>query len=153
MTTKFRCFLLFLILLLAVQPILCQTGKQSFSDPGYVKTYASGLLNQLLDNQWEASERIVWEDFSLNGKSLGDEYVGAFENYEEDLFIQDTFKKIHGMLHYKGDKGDKFTNWNVKIGDTSTKVTSENRKKDVEMRFHNSNTAKAFLYSLKVTDK
>jgi len=148
---KRNALLIVLFVLLAVA-LFSQTADKSQSVTNLVKSHSEQILKLLYDNDWKAADRIVWDDFSLNGDYLGVDYLDAFEYYEEDYFMEDTIEQISKLLHYQGSDKDAFGRYSVEDNGEVFNVKTSNQKKSVNMQLRKYNGNQFLLIKLDITD-
>ncbi len=153
MKTKTLVIFVLMLVMLAGTALTAQSNENVLPDTSEVKAMAANLIKYLHDNDWQATNLISWEDFTLNGDFLGYDYLDAYDYYEEDYFMEDTISRISRLLVYEGSDKDAYTRFTGEIKDDTYFVRTANKKKSITMQLKPVSGRAKTLYELTITDK
>lgn len=143
------------ILLLISTTIFSQDMETVTPDSTIVKAKntAVKVLKLLYENDFHASDYIMWEEFVLNGADYSEDYWDAYDWEEEDLFAEDMISSIYYRLHYEDDTEDNFIEWSARKENNIVRVACHNKKKNVDIILKISSLGNPYVTEIAIGDR
>jgi hypothetical protein len=126
---KYRLIFILGLFLMIAAGLHCQTGETADSDTLIVIQQATNLLNLLFEGDYKAQDLIYWDDFYIDDYDVSSDYWDAYDEYDEEYFMESIIDDISTKLQYQGEN-DPYQNQSItNSGDTWTSEWSNKQKK------------------------